>query len=334
MSDIITFLTSEEIIMVYAIAFFSALLCLVIYIAQKTYDKRNQKHNTMELNRLVEQIQEKIEEEKETVAFEKEEAQPVIIEEDREEQVVPVAIIPELPKEVVMEVEQDTKTDAMLKQLNPVVEEKVEDSIVAEEIQYENVEPDQTVAQQQLEKLTEELQQAESEVQNIELTKFEEEQEENAIISLDELLAKGTTLYEKNEVTQYQDEGNEPITLQDLEARMKQFKENIEEIKEKEEVPIVIEKEEVPVSTETPRFTQTSLPLDEVNTETKPYQAAHTFKSSPVISPIYGIEGKQSIHKQTELELENTATLKKFDDEIRKTNEFVMTLKELQKNLE
>jgi len=126
MSDIITFLTSEEIIMVYAIAFFSALLCLVIYIAQKTYDKRNQKHNTMELNRLVEQIQEKMEGEKETVALEKEEAQPVIIEEDREEQVVPVAIIPELPKEVVMEVEQDTKTDAMLKQLNPVVEEKVD----------------------------------------------------------------------------------------------------------------------------------------------------------------------------------------------------------------
>ena len=85
-----------------------------------------------------------------------------------------------------------------------------------EEIQYENIVPDQTPAQKELEKLTKELQKAEENVQNIELTEFEAEQEENAIISLEELLEKGNSLYEKNEITQYQDEGNEPITLQDL----------------------------------------------------------------------------------------------------------------------
>ena len=205
MSDIITFLTSEEIIMVYAIAFFSAVLCLLIFIAQKTYEKRNQKHNTMELNRLVEEI-------------------------------------------------KDTATDAMI---SNIIEPKEQ-----EEIQYENIVPDQTTAQKELEKLTKELQKAEENVQNIELTEFEAEQEENAIISLEELLEKGNSLYEKNEITQYQDEGNEPITLQDLEERIKLLKENeVTEIKtEKESVEVVTELTEEPQE----KIMQTSLNLGDV----------------------------------------------------------------------
>lgn len=325
MSDIITFLTSEEIIMVYAIAFFSAVLCLLIFIAQKTYEKRNQKHNTMELNRLVEEI-------KEHEMMETKEATPIVAIEPEVEKTqpviepvkeIPVAIIPEVI-EVEKEEIKDTATDAMI---SNIIEPKEQ-----EEIQYENIVPDQTTAQKELEKLTKELQKAEENVQNIELTEFEAEQEENAIISLEELLEKGNSLYEKNEITQYQDEGNEPITLQDLEERIKLLKENeVTEIKtEKESVEVVTELTEEPQE----KIMQTSLNLGDVTTETaKPYQSNHTFKSSPIISPIYGIEGKTSVQKQTELELENTATLKKFDDEIRKTNEFVMTLKELQKNL-
>ena len=38
--------------------------------------------------------------------------------------------------------------------------------------------------------------------------------------------------------------------------------------------------------------------------------------------------------KSTELELENTANYEKLDEEIRKTNEFLATLKELQKKLD
>ena len=52
------------------------------------------------------------------------------------------------------------------------------------------------------------------------------------------------------------------------------------------------------------------------------------FKSSRVISPVYGMK------KSTELELENTANYEKLDEEIRKTNEFLATLKELQKKLD
>lgn len=323
MTDLIAFLTSEEIMVVYAIAIFSALLCILIYIAQKTYAKRNQKQNTMELNRLVEEIAERQQQEIESqpvLAVEKEEntvaAIPVMIEEN----IVPEVIVPEIKENTVEVSALETKE---IEETISMEAKEVEDSIP--EIQYESIEPEPSVAQKELEKLTEELKRAEEVPMNIELTEFEAEQEENAIISLEELLAKGDTLYEKNEVTQYQDEGNEPISLQDLEERMKQFKGNILEVSapKKEE----LEKEE-----KEPQIMQTSLNLgtDVNKTSTvKAYQNGHTFKSSPVISPIYGIE-----NKQTELELENTATLQKFDDEIRKTNEFVMTLKELQKNLD
>ena len=56
-------------------------------------------------------------------------------------------------------------------------------------------------------------------VENIKLTNYEEEQEASAIISLDELIKKGRDIYEANELTQYKDEGNEPISLQDLEKQ-------------------------------------------------------------------------------------------------------------------
>ena len=69
----------------------------------------------------------------------------------------------------------------------------------------------------------------------------EEQQEEAAIISLDELLKKGKEMYEKNEITQYEDEGNEPISLQDLERKYGEKKENYDE-------PFIIE-EVVPENT-------------------------------------------------------------------------------------
>ena len=67
------------------------------------------------------------------------------------------------------------------------------------------------------------------------------------------------------------------------------------------------------------------------------------FKSSPIISPVYGIERKQFEEAEkinppqinsNELALENTANYEKFDAEIRKTNEFIAALKELQKKLD
>ena len=68
----------------------------------------------------------------------------------------------------------------------------------------------------------------------------------------------------------------------------------------------------------------------EVKEEPKKSTAYQEYKSMPVISPIYGLEKKNV----SSLELENTANYDKLDEEIKKTNEFIMSLKELQENLD
>ena len=71
-----------------------------------------------------------------------------------------------------------------------------------------------------------------------------------------------------------------------------------------------------------------------VKKEEKPvYQEHKKFQSSPVISPVFGIE-RPAVQSNSDIELENTANYEKLDEEIRKTNEFLMTLKELQKKLD
>jgi hypothetical protein len=63
-------------------------------------------------------------------------------------------------------------------------------------------------------------------------------------------------------------------------------------------------------------------------------QEKKVFKPTPIISPVYGIEKTEDSINSNELQLENTADYEKFDEEIRKTNEFIATLKELQKKLD
>lgn len=175
-----------------------------------------------------------------------------------------------------------------------------------EQIKYVDETLEKTQAQLELQRLTEELKKQEEQPTNIELTNFEQEQEESAIISLDELMKKADTLYEQNEVVQYEDEGNEPINLAELEERIKEQEKSKEVIK-----------------------------LDDFNTviNTEEKETPKKFKSSPVLSPVYG-NIEQEIPKETSLELENTANYDKLDEEIRKTNEFLQILKELQKKLD
>ena len=73
--------------------------------------------------------------------------------------------------------------------------------------------------------------------------------------------------------------------------------------------------------------------LDNFDTvdKSKIYRDDIVFKSSPIISPIFGIEEKPS---SNDMMLENTANYDKFDEEIKKTNEFIVTLKELQEKLD
>ena len=76
------------------------------------------------------------------------------------------------------------------------------------------------------------------------IAKFEEEQERTAIISLDELKNKTDDLYNNNEIMQY-DDGDEPISIEEIMGKFNK-KEEIKEEKVQEERPIYTHKETTP----------------------------------------------------------------------------------------
>ena len=310
--DLIEFLTSKEIIMVYIVAGVACLLCFIIYLVEKNNVKARQRHNTRELNKLVEEIKEEAHIEDEIV----DNSEPVL------------QVIETEPVEVTPIVEE-------------VKEEVVETPKVEEELQYTTIEPDQETARLELKRLEEELkkqeelivEEVEEENNNIELTSYEEAQEENAIISLEELVKKSKDMYEANELTQYADEGNEPITLQELEQRVGK---EASEISDTFIIENVVPKEELEEVNEEPVIIK-QVSLDDFNSvkteeNVTPSDEVKRFKNSPIISPIFGIEREEI--SSNDIELENTANYDKLDEEIKKTNEFLMTLRELQSKLD
>lgn len=294
MDNLLEFLTSKEIILVYFIAGLSCFICFIVYLVERNNEKLRRKHNTKELNKLVEQIKEKIPEKEETVIY--------------EEPVLEVISESASVEEMLEDTGKIKSTEDVSNEYQSYVIEPVKYDETIEELEYTSIEPDMETAKLELKKLEEQLlkeEEAKMEVleveedNNIELTEFEDEQEKDAIISLDEYMSKGKELYEANEFVQYEDDGNEPISIQDLETRMEN--KNVEVIEEKK-------------------------PIEDLRIEPK-------FKNSPIISPIFGIEGINN-ESVNELELENTANYEKLDQEIKKTNEFLMTLKELQNKLD
>lgn len=352
MNGLINFLTTEEMIVVYALVGIASVLYLIIYILDKSYYKRKQRQNTKELRKIVDEVSEKIEPE----VKEELKQEPVITQvvEQKEEkiEVTPVVepVIVEPKKEEAIEILSTPQESVTIPEIEPVqqtviekvvenqetlapVVEKIEEVTTEEELQYTSIELNPTEAQAELMRLTETLEKAEEEVKNIELTAFEEEQEQNAIISLDELMERGKAMYENGEFDKLEDEGNEPISLQDLEERMKEAKESVAAI---EEEPVITEV--TPVSHQMVLDDFQTVEVEKETTtpvvEKKELYSEHKkFKSSPVISPVYGIEHPTSTNAN-DIELENTANYEKLDEEIRKTNEFLMTLKELQKKLD
>lgn len=97
---------------------------------------------------------------------------------------------------------------------------KVNDEVLIDEDMYIEDDLEKTSAQLQLEMLAKELEKAQN-AESEKIRKFEEEQEENAIISYHELLKVCDQLYDKNEKVQYMDEGNEPINLEELRNRFR-----------------------------------------------------------------------------------------------------------------
>ena len=369
MENVIDFLATKEVLIVLAIMGVILAVYFVLWFMEfmkKHEEKKKLQNNTIELNKMVlEEINKKANESNNKIETPKKEEikveeKPIEvnnvntnnINEQVKTEVLEVPDIVPTVKEnnqvttdnlVVTPVEvKPVVVDAPKEELVPndnillnnqfneevkVVEPEVITPVTApknaeEVIKYKDEVYTKSEAKEELERITNELKKLnEEEKQNIELTKYETQQEENPIISLDELLAKGKTLVEQNEVTQYQDDGNEPISISELEERYRNKEENVEVLDTEDEV-----KEERP-----------KVSIDDflsANKETvQAYQNKSTYHPSPIISPIYGIE-KEPVNKNTTLELENTANYQKFDEEIRKTNEFLSKLKELQQKLD
>ena len=346
MNALTEFLTSKEVSIVLVVAVAICVIGTIYFVLEKIYKSRVNGHTSDMESKLVKVSENRIVVEpvvQEIVPVENKEVVVPVIEEKKEE-IAPVVeekqqeVVPEVvelienkaPVIPIEEYEKQQEKEVIEELITPTVEniytdvKKEVEKEKVEELVYTEIEPNEEEAKAELKKVTEELLKTqEMQIQeNIELTKFEEEQEENAIISMDELMQKSKVLYEQNEVTQYEDEGNEPISLSDLEQRMNQIKIEAEKLEVEESNNVVTTKEE-PVTVK----------LDDFNTISinDAYKEDRIFKSSPVISPIFGIE-KEPV--TTNMELENTANYEKFDDEIKKTNEFLAVLRDLQKKLD
>lgn len=289
MNDLLLFLTSKEIMIVYILILAIVFLSIVVWLIERSYYKRKLRHNTKELNRLVDEVGERL------------------VEEEKKTEVPVTTIEATVPTKEVEVLEPVTESI----EVKPVVEEK------KEEIEYETVEDEQLQAQEEIRKITESLIDTNEEpIENIALTKFEEEQEKNSIISIDELMAT-KEMYKVEELNKYDDENNVILSINELEnLKNNTVKPELKPDNEPVKLTVVAEKD--------------IRPNVKVVEEKKPVS---TFKSSPVISPIYGLE-KEEVEKHNVMNLENSATYDKFDEEIRKTNEFLNTLKELQKKLD
>lgn len=201
-------------------------------------------------------------------------------------------------KEEVEEIKQEAKP-LEVNEL-AVKQDEIEELIIDDEPIIKKIESPEVLSIEPVEKVKMELLKAEEEIVNqpsLEdtLTNLETIEEENAIISYQELLENTHDL-----TMALEDDGDEPITLDEVFKLFNGSNDNGIVINEALE----------------------AIPIED---------AYHgEFNSTPYLSPINGVESESL----AEIQLENTANLEKLDKEIRKTNQFLNILNELKKNLE
>lgn len=122
------------------------------------------------------------------------------------------------------EVHEDFNFEPIVEEYNEIEPVKKNNDIVVEEVS--------SVKDNTINDLNDELTKALEPIKEEEvISRFEEEQERTAIISLDELMKKTNELYNQNELTQY-DDGNEPISIDEVISLYN---------KEEKSVPIVMQ---------------------------------------------------------------------------------------------
>ena len=315
MNELIEFLTSKDVVIIYCISFLACLLCFIIYIVEKHSDNYKKKHNTRELNKLVAQIKDKFTEPEPIEEMD----EPVLAIENNQSSAVNDMLESTLQLdsiESLEDIEEEEEEPFIIENID-IVQDIEEEGEEEPELEYTTIEPDRETAQLELKRITEELRRS-AEIEatgELSVANFAEQQEENAIISLEELVKRGKDIYKANEATQYIDERTMPISIQELEMQSGNVAASYDEPFLIENVISKEEKEEVERE-----VTKEKLHMDDFNT------IGPKFKSSPIISPVFGIEKQVS----NELELENTANYEKFDQEIKKSQGFMMTLQELQ----
>ena len=321
MNSLIEFLTSKEIMIVYMISAAACLLCLIVYLVEKNNEHVRRKHNTKELNKLVEMVKQQMPELEPEITYDT----PVL----------------EKIEDPSFEVEtgytgENNVIEIDVKEDNSLEQEK------QEELEYTTIEPNEQTARIELAKIQKELEKEEStieELPTIALSNYEEEQEKTAIISLDEFLNRSREMYEKNEQSQYEDEGNEPISISDLEEKMNRVAKKYEEpfiiakvvsqgeVNEDAQVEVIDEE----IKEQLQQKMMNEAQVEVLENQEEPYQESRRkkFVSSPYISPIFGIQKDAS--EFDELALENTATFEKLDQQkLQNSSELIVSLKELQ----
>lgn len=221
------------------------------------------------------------------------------LEKEKKEMILKEGVVEE--KMVTNSFNEIAETKTITKEIEPISKPvEIEPLIVdLDPISVVKIEPEENKNLNSREKAQIELLKVEEELEHTPsledtITNLEALEEENAIISYQELLTS------RDLDTVNSDDGDEPISILEV---FKMFDDNNQE---KSELTETIEK----------------LPLEQA------YQGE--FSSTPYLSPISGIESENL----NEIQLENTANLEKLEKEIRKTNEFLNILNELKKNLD
>ena len=195
--------------------------------------------------------------------------------------------------------------------------EEYEESIPEPEISYQTyVENKPEVEKEEKTDINAELEKIENTIEPDSekvISTFEEEQERTAIISLDELMKKTDTLYSENEILQY-DDGNEPISLDEVLNMYN--KENVSDTEKVEENEYTNE-----VLSSVLDTTNEKIEIEEVKEEKK---ELYTKKETiPFISIVTGLEND-------EMSFENTANYEKFTKD--ENAEFMQRLKRMNEN--
>lgn len=287
MKQLLESAVNNELILVYSLIALVVILIVVIIIIDKRESKKKPQNLFDTLNMKII-------------------ADPNTIQEDT---------IKEDSKTEIVELNQETSNKQVsFDDISPIPEVNINNSAVIENLEdisnsideeiYHETDLEKTQAQIRVEEINNALKKAqiEEQIQEDKYAKFEEEQEKNAIISYNELKESFDRLYSENEKIQYLEDDEIPINIDELYQ--------LTNTNEKEE-----KNKEI-----------TKVKLDDFSniTDTKTEQkTTSTFKSSPLISPVYGIQ-KPPVQQEKSI----------LDNDIEDANLFLKNLKELKNNLD